>query len=76
MLTDGTFQVVREYQREGDRVRYYSLERSAWGVEMPASLVDWEATEKSEADQEDAAGKALVQKDRRTPIGRRARPTD
>ena len=29
-LTDGTFQIVREYQREGDRVRYYSVERSDW----------------------------------------------
>src|SRR5689334_13883842 len=24
ILTDGTFQIVREYHREGDRVRYYS----------------------------------------------------
>ena len=51
MLTDGTFQVVREYQREGDRVRYYSLERSAW-EEIPAALVDWPATQKAEADQQ------------------------
>jgi hypothetical protein len=48
-LTDGTFQIVREYQREGDRVRYYSVERSAW-EEIPAKLVDWAATQKAEAE--------------------------
>src|ERR1700758_3710069 len=46
MLSDGTFQVGREYRREGDRVRYYSVERSAW-EEVPATLVDWDATEKA-----------------------------
>lgn len=50
ILTDGSFQVVREYRREGDRVRYYSLERSAW-EEMPATLVDWTATQKAEDEQ-------------------------
>ena len=50
ILADGTFQVVREYHREGDRVRYYSLERSAW-EEMPATLVDWMATEKAAVEQ-------------------------
>jgi hypothetical protein len=48
-LTDGTFQIVREYQRQGDRVRYYSVERSAW-EEIPATLVDWAATQKAEAE--------------------------
>ena len=51
MLTDGSFHVVREYRREGDRARYYSVERSAW-EEIPASLVDWEATEKASAETE------------------------
>ena len=51
VLTDGTFQIVREYQRAGDRVRYYSVERSAW-EEIPAALVDWAATQKAEAEQE------------------------
>ena len=50
ILTDGSFQVVREYHREGDRVRYYSMERSAW-EEMPAMLVDWAATQKAEDEQ-------------------------
>ena len=50
-LSDGTFQIVREYHREGDRVRYYSVERSAW-EEIPATLVDWTATQKAEAEQD------------------------
>lgn len=49
ILTDGTVHIVREYHREGERVRYYSLERSAW-EEIPAALVDWTATEKAEAE--------------------------
>jgi hypothetical protein len=50
ILTDGSFHIVREYHREGDRVRYYSLERSAW-EEIPAALINWEATQKTEAEQ-------------------------
>jgi hypothetical protein len=50
ILTDGTFHIVREYHREGDRVRYYSVERSSW-EEMPAALVDWDATQKAENEQ-------------------------
>ena len=51
VLTDGTYQLVREYQRSGDHVRYYSMERSAW-EELPASMVDWSATAKAEAEME------------------------
>jgi hypothetical protein len=47
VLKDGTFQLVREYQKNGDRVKYFSLERGGW-EEIPASLVDWDATAKAE----------------------------
>jgi hypothetical protein len=49
VLKDGTFQLVRSYERQGESVRYYSVERSVW-EEIPATLVDWDATTKAEAD--------------------------
>jgi len=51
MLKDGNFQLVREYERKGDRVRYFSLERGTW-EEIPAAMVDWDATAKVQADSE------------------------
>jgi hypothetical protein len=50
ILKDGTFQLAREYTVEADRVRYWSVERSQW-EEIPANLVDWDATHTSEAEQ-------------------------
>jgi hypothetical protein len=47
VLKDGTYQIVREYQRNGERVRYFSAERGDW-EEIPAAMVDWEATANSE----------------------------
>jgi len=63
MLKDGSFELVREYHIEGDRVRYYNLDSSQW-EQMPAALVDWDATKKVEAEdqQHEAAILANVEK--------------
>jgi hypothetical protein len=43
-LKDGTYQLVREYQVEGERVRFYSTDRYDW-EEMPLDLVDLKKTQ-------------------------------
>jgi len=61
VLKNGTFQLVRDYRRIGERVRYLSAERGDW-EEIPATMVDWEATAqaaKAEQDEEDALAKRI-----------------
>jgi hypothetical protein len=60
VLKDGTFQLVRSYEKTGDRVRYYSVERGAW-EEIPDALVDWDATKKAETADEKTTS-ALLEK--------------
>lgn len=52
-LKDGGFHLVREYQVQGDRVRYYSVERSDW-EEIPLELVDLKRTEQEAASRREA----------------------
>ena len=44
-LKDGTYQLVKSYEVRGDRVRFYSVERSEW-EEVPAALVDFDTTKR------------------------------
>ena len=60
VLKDGTYQIVREYQLKGDRVRYFSTERGAW-EEIPSAMVDWDATKKTEKTQKDVNDALLKQ---------------
>jgi hypothetical protein len=46
-MKDGSYQMVSSYEVHGDRVRYYSIERSEW-EEVPASLVDFDATKRAQ----------------------------
>ncbi len=56
-LKDGDHHNVREYQVQGDRVRYYSTERGEW-EEIPLALIDLKRTEG-----ERAAAQAKREKD-------------
>ena len=56
-LKDGTYQSVREYKVEPDRIRFYTVERSQW-EEIPLDMVDLKRTEKEAAER-----KAEVEKE-------------
>src|ERR1700748_2490207 len=70
-MKDGGYQLVREFQVEGDRVKFYSIERSEW-EEMPVAMIDLKRTQAEsqtkqqqidkqakEISEEDAAARAL-----------------
>jgi hypothetical protein len=55
-LKDGSFHIVREYKVEGDRVSFYSVERSDW-EEIPTELVDLKKTEAETAAKQETIAK-------------------
>lgn len=55
-LKDGDYHLVREYQVQGDRIRYYSTERGDW-EEIPTALADLEKTEREHSARAEAVEK-------------------
>jgi hypothetical protein len=55
-MKDGTFEVAREYKVEGDRVKFYSIERSDW-EEIPVEMVDLKKTESAIQARQEAVDK-------------------
>lgn len=53
-LKEGGHHVVREHKVDGDRVRYYSIERGDW-EEIPIEMVDLKKTERELGAREEAA---------------------
>jgi hypothetical protein len=56
-MKDGDYHLVREYKIEGDRIRYYSVERGDW-EEAPLAIVDLKRTEA-----ETQARKAVIEEE-------------
>jgi hypothetical protein len=60
ILKDGSYQMVIRYEVQGDRIHYLSAERYEW-EDLPASLIDWEATKKYEAELSQGKARAHVE---------------
>jgi hypothetical protein len=71
-LKDGSFHVVREYKVEGDRVDFYSVERSDW-ESIPSDLVDLKRTQAETAARQQTLDKASKAQEEEEEAAREAR---
>ena len=74
IMKDGSYQIVSSYEVHGDRVRYFSTERSEW-EEVPTALVDFDATKRAQEEDKDAQ-KRRLQDARETDRERFYKPAD
>src|SRR5271157_3922597 len=73
-MKDGSYQMVSSYEVHGDRVRYFSVERSEW-EEVPTSLVDFDATKRAQEDAK-ATEKKQLEEAKQTDQERFFKPPD
>ena len=73
-MKDGTYQMVTSYEIHGDRVRYFSVERSEW-EEVPTSLVDFDATKRAQEETQ-AIEKQQLEEAKQTARERFYKPPD
>jgi len=71
-MKDGSYQLVREYQVQNDRVRFYSTDRDEW-EEVPAALVDVEKTKNEIQQRQDSAREDAAAVDAEEKAEREAR---
>jgi hypothetical protein len=71
-LKDGTYQLVREYKVENDRVRLLSTDRGEW-EEIPLALVDLEKTQAEIKRREDTVREEAASADAEEKAEREAR---
>jgi hypothetical protein len=70
--TDGEYQLVKEYKVEGDRVKFYSVDRSDW-EEVPASIIDLKRTVAESAAKQEEIDRTAKQFDEEAEAARAER---